>query len=427
MRKLVVVVAAGFAVLGLLALMPLPANAELKTTISGSIRLNAHYIDVIAAGIGQEEAAPTTVPYTAGFNKSRQADNDQTRFDARRTRLQMDMSDQVGSIKISGRFQGDFDTSDGNANTSNSRHFRIRLGWGQWATPSGWIVRFGQMRTMVSEYGDNLFGGVGDADTVDENGEWDQLQGRQAGVHVGWGTKMMGGDLLVGVGVENSATTFQSSTAVSALGPQNQGVQENVPLFGAAARYRTPLWAVFVRGAAQKHREILDSSSHKDGADTAVTGWLGAISAEVTPGPLRIFGMYWFADGLNRLGGTFADVSSEPGGFVGQSGFGPANSIRHIKAIETHNWHAGAEYKLTKDLKATALYEYQGAVPNRKIFDLTATSADKNKFQAVHAGLIYSFWTRFDTGLEYQWGRVDSFGSSEGVMNAVNWRLRFYF
>ena len=98
-----------------------------------------------------------------------------------------------------------------------------------------------------------------------------------------------------------------------------------------------------------------------------------------------------------------------------------------MRAIATHNWHAGAEYKLTNDLKATAVYQWQSAVANRNMFDLQATSLDTRSFQAVHAGLIYSFWTRFDTGLEYQWGKRDTFGSTEGIVNAVNWRLRFYF
>ena len=203
--------------LGFLALGSSPASAELKTTISGSIRLNAHYVDRIAITGGSEEFGPTSVPFTAGPGKAREFANDQTAIDARRTRLQLDMSDAVGSIKISGRFQGDFDTGDGTATTTNARHFRIRLGWGQWQTPGGWIVRFGQMRTMMSEYGDNLFGGVGDPDVVDENGHWDQIQARQPGVNIGWATKFMGGDLLVGVGVEKAGSSEFVSTRLSGI------------------------------------------------------------------------------------------------------------------------------------------------------------------------------------------------------------------
>jgi opacity protein-like surface antigen len=299
------------------------------------------------------------------------------------------------------------------------------------------------MRSLVSEFGDNLFGGVGDPDIVDENGHYDQLQARQPGVHVAWTGKVMDGDLIVGVGVEKAGSDLQTRTGLTAFKPasgtsttgtpttatvdEGQGNGEDVPMFGAAARYRTPLWAVFVRGAVQKHKAVFTVPAANNTQDTALTGWLGAISAEVTPGPARIFAQYWFGDGLNRAGGSFADAAVVAGGFVGQSGLGPQQSIRHIKAIETHNWHAGAEYKLTKDLKAEASYEFQNAVANRQIFDLQSTSADKRDFQAVHAGLIYSFWTRFDTGLEYVWGKVNSFGSSEGIMNQVNWRLRFYF
>jgi len=439
MRKLVAVLAGGLLGLGFLALMASPADAELKTSISGSIRLNAHYTSTIATTGAAEEVAPTGLPFTAGPGKSRELDNSELQFDARRTRLQLDMSDTVGNIKLSGRFQGDFDTSDGNANTSNARHFRMRLGWGQWQTPGGWIVRFGQVRSMLSEYGDNLFGGVADADTVDENGEWDQLQARQAGVNVGWTTKMMGGDLLVGVGVENSSTALQTATSVSTAAPIAQGVQTDQPMFGAAARFRTPLFAVFARGAAQQQRVIFTTGAggNKQGDTTELTGWLGAIGAEVTPGPLRVYGQYYYGDGLNRITGTFNDVSVVAGGCASNpaaghasgcvAGTGPVQYARHIRSISTHNMHGGAAYKLTKDLKVEAVYQLSVATANRKIFDLSATSVDKRDFQAVHANIIYAFWTRFDTGLEYQWGRVGSFGSSTGIMNAVNWRLRFYF
>ncbi len=448
MRKLVAVGAVGL--LGLfLALMASPASAELKTSISGSIRLNVEYSDLIANNNeGAQEIAPTNIPFNKGFNKLRSRDNDQFHVDARRTRLQLDMSDQVGTVKLSGRLQGDFDTTDGTSNNSNSRHFRIRLGWGQWQTASGWIVRFGQMRSMVSEFGDNLFGGVGDPDLVDENGHWDQLSARQPGVNVGYAMKFMGGDLLVGVGVENAAsnvkittplastaapaTSAATGTAVTAGVNPSQSTGEDVPMFGAAARYRTPLWAVFARAAAQKHRLILSDTAAstggpKAGSTRAYEGWLGAIAAEVTPGPLRVMGQYWYGDGLNRLGGVFNDVSMSSGGFLNQAGAGSSFASPHVLPIITHNWHVGAEYKLTKDLKATGVYEIVKANANRKIFDLQGTSADKRSFQAVHVGLIYGFWERFDTGIEYEWGKVKSFGSSEGILNAINWRLRFYF
>lgn len=439
MRKLVAVVAAGLLGLGFMALWSSPASAELKTAISGSIRLNAIYTDTIPGATANQTFGPTALPLTAGPGKNREADNAQTNIDARRTRLQLDMSDDVGGIKMSGRFQGDFQgAGSGSAVNSNTRDFRMRLGWGQFQTPSGWIVRFGQVRSMMSEYGDNLFGGVGDADTVDENGEWDQLDARMPGVHVGYATKFMGGDLIVGVGVQKGgfamASTGGAFTPAAASGviastanvDVTQASGQDVPEFGAAVRYRTPLWAVFGRGAVQKMRVILGSGSigtKKQGDDTALAGWLGALSAEVTPGPLRVFAQAGYSQGLNReFDATFADVI-----LLGDSAQTPQR-IRHLEPLSAVYWHAGAEYKLTKDLKATAVYEFAGLVDDsRRKFTIAATSTDNQKFQAVHAGLIYSFWTRFDTGLEYLWGKRATFGSSEGEIHGVNWRLRFYF
>ena len=449
MRKLVVVVAAGLAVLGLLALMPSPANAELKVGITGNVRLNAVYTDVIAQNGATQEFGPTGVPYTKGPGKIRELDHSQTAIDVRRTRLQAVISDEVGMTKLSAFIQTDFDTSDGNAGTTNSRHLRIRQAWAQGQTPTGWILRFGQQRTMLSEFGDNLFGGVAAPDVVDENGHWDQIQARHPGIWTAYTTKMMGGDVIAGVGVEKAASNVQTTTGLAPTGTvaPNQGTGEDVPLFGAAARLRTPLYAVFVRGGTQKHNVIQTGPS--PGADgrktTAVQGLLGAIGAEVTPGPLTVYAQYAYSDGLNRVIGNFNDVSmaqntacnpavAAVGGAAGGFGVSPCpytggdpHNPNHLVSITSHNWHTGAEYKLTKDLKGVVVYEWSNAVPNRKIFDLTANSIDKAKFQAVHAGFGYTFWTRFNFGLEYEWGRVNSFGSSVGNVNAVNSRLHFYF
>ncbi len=455
MRKLAAVVAAGLLGLGLAALWSSPASAELKTSISGSIRLNAEYSDVIANNGTAQEISPTNIPFTKGFQKcpgpppcaGRERDNDQFHIDARRTRIQLDMSDQVGSVKVSGRFQGDFDTSDGNAKNSNSRHFRIRLGWGQWQTASGWIVRFGQLRTMLSEYGDNLFGGVADPDIIDENGHWDNLSARQPGVNIGYATKFMGGDLLVGGVVENPATDVlrQNSPPPGVVGLPGvvgipaattvdpaQSTGEDIPMFGVAARLRTPLWAVFGRAATQNHRLIMDGSpgpnlGPKDGSTRRYQGWLAALGAEVTTGPFRIMGQYWYGDGLNRIAGVFSDVHTTTGGFVGQPGTGPTFASLKVLPIITDNWHAGVENKLTKNLKAIVSYHQLEARADRRIFNLTGQSPDKRLFRVVYADLIYGFWERFDIAIGYEWGKVKSFGSSEGTLNAINSRLRFYF
>ncbi len=456
MRKLVLVVAAGFMWLGFLALIPSPADAELKVGVTGNIRLNVVYTDVIAKNGNQQEIAPTDLTFTKGPGKNRETDNAQTAIDARRTRLQAVVSDEVGMTKLSAFIQTDFDTSGGTAVNSNSRLLRIRMAWAQAQTPTGWILRFGQMRTMVSEFGDNLFGGVGAPDVVDENGHWDQISARHPGIWAAWTTKTMGGDLIGGVGVEKAGTDLKSSTGSSLAATKvcstaslscagtpgvnlDQGTGQDVPMFGAAARFRTPLWAVFARGAAQQQRVIFGptggaTGGAKDGATTALTGWLGAITAEVTPGPLTVYAQYAYSEGLNRLIGNFSDVAMAQAvatnavtGFGGSGGTGKANNVGHIRPITTNNWHAGAEYKLTKDLKAVVVYSFSDALPTRKIFDLTAASLDKRDFQAVHAGFGYTFWTRFNFGLEYQWGRVDSFGTSKGDLHAINSRLHMYF
>ncbi len=458
MRKLVLVVAAGLAVLGVLALMPAPANAELKVGITGNIRLTGIYSSTIPTNSGgstAQEIFPSSVPYTAGPGKSKAQDNSQFTLDARRTRLQVVVSDEVGMTKLSAFYQTDFDTSDGTSSNSNSRVMRMRLAWAQAQTPTGWILRFGQIRSTLSEFGDNLFGGVAAPDLVDEFGHWDQISLRTPAIQAAYGTKMMGGDLLVGGSIERGATVVKSRTTtgnnnLTAVGTtptggpglfgvnnpavqEVQGQGETVPLFAAAARYRTPLWAVFLRGGAQQNRVIFNPDpatppliGPKQGEARGLMGWMSGISAEVTPGPLTVYGQYWYSDGLNRINSTIPDVAVPATPSPGNTSQTP-QFANHILNIATHNWHAGAEYKLTKDLKFVAVYEWLNAVANRKIFNQTPTSTDQRSFQAVHAGFSYTFWTRFNFGAEYQWGRVHSFGVSQGDIGAFNTRLHFYF
>jgi hypothetical protein len=408
MRKVILVVAAALLSLGLEGVVPSPADAALEVSVSGSIRLNVIWSDR-HFGQTQDAPAPTIFPFDSGPGRVPERDNSQTVIDARRTRLQIDMKDEVAGVKLAGRLQGDFDTNDGNARVSNSRHFRLRLAYGQGTTPAGFTIRFGQVRSIVSEYGDNLIGGVGVGGELNENGFFDQLQSRQPGIHVAWTGKMPVGDLTIGVGVEKQSTNNLGSAVVA----EDQGEGQDVPMFGGGVRYRSPLFAVFGRGAIAKNRVILA------GGDTASdTGWLGAIGADITPIPiLRIYGQYHYSDGMSRHNGTFADIVCAA-----------VCTDATLEGVKVEGWRAGVQLVPTKDLEFNAYYNRVKAKDELVRFVAAAArETTLRKAETVGANFIFKFWQRMDAGIEYNYIWIDSFGTSDGKANMVQGRMRFYF
>jgi hypothetical protein len=410
-----VLAAAGCALwLGCQLAVPLAAEAALQVTVTGSVRLNVIWSDRIvptnAGGSGQI-IAPTDIPFDEGPARVPERDHSQTTLDARRTRLQIDIKDEVGGIKLTGRLQGDFLTTDGNARVSNSRHFRIRLGYGQATTPGGVSLRFGQTRTMLSEYGDNLIGGVAVSGVLNENDSFAQLQARQPAIHVSWMGKMPVGDLTVGLGVEKHSLNNLGSALVA----EDQGEGQDVPLFTGGVRYRSPLLSAFVRGAGAKSRVILPG-----GGTESEPVWIGAAGVDLKPIQLlRLYGQYYYSDGLNRLNGTFGDAVL--------CTVAAACVPNTLEPLRTQGFHAGIQLLPTKDLELNAVYQWLKAEDDL----IRATGANPEtalrKVQAVNVNFIYKFWTRFDTGVEYMRAWVDSFGESDGTANFVNFRLRFYF
>jgi len=126
----------------------------------------------------------------------------------------------------------------------------------------------------------------------------------------------------------------------------------------------------------------------------------------------QIEGQYHATSGLGRLNASFSDAKLVAG---------------KLEAIDAQGFHVSAQLKPTKDLRFNVIYEYQKADDDPKIFDLTANSGDKEKFQAFRVNFIKTFWTRWQTGVEYLHGQVDSFGDSDGKVNAVQMRLWFFF
>ncbi|MFQ5875476.1 MAG: hypothetical protein ACE5JL_17000 [Dehalococcoidia bacterium] len=417
MRKGLVIIAVGLLWLGGQALLPSPAEGKPSLSFRGQVRFNFIYSDKIF-GSGQT-ISPGGFPFDEGPRADPEKDNEQTLLDGRRARFWVDIKEDAPlGIKLQGKFQIDFNTTEGNSLTTNSRRPRLRLAYAEGIHPSGFTLRFGQARGLMSEYTDNLLGGGGGATVLNESGETDQLTPRQGTVQLVYKRKVGAGTLTVGAGVERTAVSLEDRGSLQgSAGPLasesdvalRQGSGQRVPFFVGGIRYKHPLFTVFGRGGGTEARVVLKGSGDTETEPV----WIGAIGVEIRPIPrLTIVGQYWYSDGMNRLNGRFNNVAFVNG---------------KLEGIQVQGYHVGAKFKLTKALRFNSSYHVVEADEDEAIFDLSADSGDKEKFQTFHVNVIYRFWGAFETGVEYMYGKVESFGDSEGDINVVNVRFRYYF
>jgi len=203
---------------------------------------------------------------------------------------------------------------------------------------------------------------------------------------------------------------------------EDQGEGLILPLFAGGVRYRSPLFAVFVRGAASEAR-----ITQTGGSQVESGVWWAGIGAEVKPWPeLTITANYYYTEGLQR-------VSLLPPLRPFSTGVRLVGD--DIELARTWVFFGGLEYRLTKALRVFAIYDRAEADASRTFLLGTAaptaaairSSTSLETAQWVEAGFVYQFWQRFETGAAYSYWDVDSFGTSEGKMNIVNVRFRFYF
>lgn len=400
------------------------AHAQPKVSITGQIRFNAIYTDV-AETRGQTPITPSNVPFTAGPGEDRaRKAADQIKFDARRTRLDLAVANNVGGVDTRGLVQIDFDTTEGTSTGVNARGPRLRLAYAEAKPAGGFVVRVGQQRTFVSDVSDGIMGGAGYPQIVNE-AAWGILNARQPGIQAAWFNPLGAGRLGVGAGVEQQslalATANVPAGALTTSGVTlNQAEGQNVPVFSAGVHYRDKLFSGFLRGAASRAR--FTSTSATGGAQDAANVSLAALSGDVTPfAHLTLFAQYWRSQGLNRLNIIgFPDVTVVDV----DTGAGVRPETRPIRA---KSWRVGGQYRVSTALRLNAVYEAVDMDASPSTFAITDAATQLDRARSLNVNFIYRFSTNWETGLEFMRGRVGTLGSTEGEFKGVLARLWYYF
>src|SRR3990170_4920097 len=216
----------GVVVFVLAAASPAPAavsvNGYVLTLIKWEDKIAGHELPKLGIGSTPRDGVP-------------ELDNNQFTLDSRQTRFWIGWTDDVQGIKMSGRIEMDFNSTDGNALTSNSRHPRLRIAYARADHPGGFFLLAGQYQSIVASTDIAFLGKY----AIDE---FNSAVGSNAGVRQpqvrgGWTTKMPGGGLTLEAAVEKNSV----ANLGSALVDESQGEGQETPFFAARVIFDHPI------------------------------------------------------------------------------------------------------------------------------------------------------------------------------------------
>ncbi len=370
-------------------LVPSPASAAVA--VSGYVKLDVFYSDKLVG------TTPDIGPNAVPLDTDKERDNNQTNLDVRQTRIRVTFDDTVGGVKMSGRIEADFDTGDGNALTSNSRHLRLRHAFVRADHPTGFFLQAGQYWSLL------MNDTIAQPNLVDFNGPAGQVFARQPQLRVGWRNPMgpMGTLVLEG-DIEKHSLADLGSTAVN----EAQGEGQTIPLFVGKVSWLHPIFQAEAAGAIGRNTVILPGGKDED--DSA---WGFQVSAQVMFPPVTVFGHYQVQKGLGRLlAGDFATAGLTATG--------------KVENIESNGFYVGASLALTPDTSINGVFGWAEADEETSI-GFTGTRLEKH--QTIHLNILHKFWKNWQVGLEYQRLDVETFSGVEGDANLFRGALWYFF
>ncbi len=401
-----------------------PPLASAAVSVSGYVLTLVKWEDKIAGhnlprlGVSSTPLDPPVGP--------RELDHNQFGIDARQSRVVVSWTDDVQGIKMSGRIETDFNTTDGNALTSNSRHLRLRLAYARADHPSGFFLLAGQHQSVVATTDIAFMGKY----AVDEfNTVGDTLSGvRQPQVRGGWTTALAPGlgNLTLEASVEANSAPNLGSTLVD----ESQGEGQTTPAFGGRITLDGPIVRIQGGGLVAKETETL-TGGHQESENAWVVFGDTEVKPPIIPG-LTLFGHVHTQKGLGRFHGGAGDFPS-----LGLAPVGCTTNCK-IQLIKATSFYAGVSYKLTPTTQFDAYYGYAKAdqEPSIGFTGNTCPTVSGNPspsgaclkdHQSYHFNVIQNFWQRWRVGLEYKHYYVKAFSGAKGDFNMVEAAIYYFF
>jgi len=411
----------GVVVFVLAAASPAPAavsvNGYVLTLIKWEDKIAGHELPKLGIGSTPRDGVP-------------ELDNNQFTLDSRQTRFWIGWTDDVQGIKMSGRIEMDFNSTDGNALTSNSRHPRLRIAYARADHPGGFFLLAGQYQSIVASTDIAFLGKY----AIDE---FNSAVGSNAGVRQpqvrgGWTTKMPGGGLTLEAAVEKNSV----ANLGSALVDESQGEGQETPFFAARVIFDHPI--VRLQGAVGMGKATVTlgnpagtpAGTPPAGSQESETAWIVNGDVEIKPIPmLTFFAHVYTLNGLGRFLGGAGDFPS-----VGLT------ALNKLELIKATGGYGGVSFQLTPNTAINAFAGHEKADEEASIgFTgnfvgdgqcLAGVAIGGNcweKHTSYHVVLRQRFWQRWLFGLQYNHYKAEAFGGAKGDFNMIESAIFYFF
>ena len=384
----------------ILFVLAVPAPVLAAVSVGGYLAGNFLWSDKINGSyIAPRSGGATSTP----LDTDKDRDNNQFIITAQRSRLWARFTDDVGGVKMSGAIEGDFNTGDGNALTSNSRHLRLRLAYARADHPSGFFLLAGQYSAITTNE-DIAFSGKFAIDDV--NGPIGGMSGaRQPQLRVGWKTPMgPGSELMFEASVEKNSTTNLGSASVD----ESQGEGQPLPLVGGRVTWSSPIVRVQAGVGLSENTVIL--AGGKDESDGASVFFA---NAELIFQPITLFAHVHTQKGLARLTGGAGEF---PSAFLVNN---------KVENVESTGFMAAVKFQLTPDTRINAIYGWHKA--DEIAAGSAFTGANLETLKTMEINIIHRFWKNWQIAFSFMRNEVEAFNGTEGDNNQVHMEIWYFF
>lgn len=390
-----------FFLIGMLAL-PAVSGAAPQIKVGGYVKLDALY----QTGATDDAAPnPRVTPLDGAADSNRQ----EFLFDAKESRLNFNITDEVEGVKLRGFVEFDFEGGGGNLSTTNSHRPRLRHAFAQGTFRNGLSLLAGQ---SWSTFTNPAFL----ANTVDFNGPAGQVFSRQAQIRLGY-------PLTPNVTLEVAAEqpSFQDRdvpTDPTKFDPSkfNSNTKQVIPQFVGRLAWAGPQLSAEVAGTAGQNKFKFASGVTQDEVNWGVQGGL-----KIPLGPLTLQGHIHYLNGINRYAnGDFPDAV-----LVKTAG---AEEVVNLTSL---GFFAGGSYRVAERTTLNAFYGWEEVDDEAaKGFGPATPStptSDNETLQSIHVNVMHDIVQNWRVGLEWQWNSRELFNGTDGDINKIHLAFWYFF
>jgi hypothetical protein len=385
--------------LSAVTLFTLPVVGNLKVDIYGYTKLDVQYNSKNTGSL------PSPPPNFVPFNGDKANSHGELVLDARESRFGIKANDQYKYVSMLGVVEVDFFTIDGNAIVNNGRAPRLRLAYGRGDLNNGFFVLGGQNWTLF------MNDQMGQPNLIDFNGPVGAISSREPQLRVGYKKEISPkiGTFMAQASFEKQAVNVVPSGFVdpAILADPSQGSGQNFPLVVAKLSWMQKYFQMEIAGAGAQCDIVLNETGRQTKKDV----WAAQATMQLNVNKLTLYTSANHLVGLSRLDAAdFID--------------GVITSHNHFKPVHSDAWYLGGAWAFTPQLSINTVYGWNRAleIPG------TAISGDaQNKYTSFHINVIQQFWTRWQTGLEFEQLNSHTFNGQRGKVNILHTAVYYFF